>query len=583
MAETVIWEAMCRQAACRVPSVYSSTFFSKRNISIVDQQFRCFNLCWSLAQLKRVALKHHVAIVGGGISGMTCAVALAAWTGCLVTVLEQDTVQLKRFRRAGHRYIHPDLNHRGGGDGYLTYDPTKPTRFPFMNWSGNYAPAFAQDLASKFDHYRNTLNIALHLNTVADAPRSIHGRVQLRVASGGHTRRMAFDAVILATGFGEESLDSGGQTNDTSYWLSGNPLSYRPLTTRRRERVLVSGNGDSAVIELAYILIMGFDHEHIFSFLPTNSLAPRLSRSFAAAVGGLAHREIDEIGVRQWFAETRELHESNPGKRFGRRGFDLRRDLYETGAAAVKDPADFESELLDRLKELASWEIKYCLDNFMLEKIYRPAIFEIIRHDVEVLVTGHTPTIYSTSQAPLNWFLLRVLSHYGAVSYRRVQAERGPVKVPNRRGATDPLAKERFDRVVIRRGPNSSGLAMDKALKAPELNSLMFTPSAEHFVWWMDKDNAYRSRRLVFAQRYKVPLIDEPYPGTPLSANAMLNHADGILWLCHGTRHERKVTELYRRLKACRRFENRRKLLLRLLKIARTTLPLSPKRKVPRA
>lgn len=423
MSERESWEAMCHQAVCRVPSVYSSTFFSRRNISIVDQQSRCFNLCWSLAKLKRVGPTHHVAIIGGGISGMTCAVALAAWTDCVVTVFERDRVQLRRFRRAGHRYIHPDLNHRGGENGHLAYDPSKPTRFPFMNWSGNYAPAFAEELIAKFDHYRSTLNIALNLNTTARKPSSAGGRVELVVATGTQRKKMAYDAVILATGFGEERLGSITHTNDTSYWLSGNPLSYQPspLRKRGREQVLVSGNGDSAVIELAHLMIRGFDHENILDFLPSNSLAPRLNKEYAVRVAELAHRQIElkDGGVLTWFEETRELHEMNPNTRFYRaRGFDLRRDLYAAGVAARESPVR-EKTLQEKFEELASYEIKACLDGFLLHKIFRPAVKSLFRRDVAVVVTGRTPTIYSVAQAPLNWFLLGCCRTMGRCSISR--------------------------------------------------------------------------------------------------------------------------------------------------------------------
>jgi len=509
---------------------------------------------------------------------MPCAVALAGWTGCLVTVFERDSVQLKRFRRAGHRFIHPDLNHRGGGDGSLIYDPTKPTRFPFMNWSGNYAPAFAQELVSQFDHYRQTLNIALHLSTAVVAPKADNGRAQLGLSSGRHKKTMTFDTVILATGFGEEELDEARRTNDTSYWLSGNPLSYRPLASDHRERVLISGNGDSAVIELAHILIEDFEHENIFRFLPT---APRLNKEYIAAVAGLAHRKITGIGVLDWFAEIQDLHDSNPGNQFyDRRQFDLRRDLYKTGAA-VKDSAKLEKALLNKLRELASWEIRDCLDGFMLDKIYRPAISQIIRHDVEVVVRGRTPTIYSTSQAPLNWFLLRVLLHYGSVTYEQTDANDASLDGPNPHDTGDDAVQGTFDRTVFRRGADFKTLAMDPAIKPPEPDTPMFTPRAENFVWWMDNDNAYPSRRLISAQRYKVPLIDEPYPGEPLSPKRILRQADNVLWMCHGTRHEQKANNLYRQLKACHRFEDRRKVLIKLLKTARRSLSQVAGKKAP--
>lgn len=55
----------------------------------------CLLLCWSLAKLNRVRSAHHVAIVGGGVSGMTCAVALAVWTGCLPAIFHQTALSCR--------------------------------------------------------------------------------------------------------------------------------------------------------------------------------------------------------------------------------------------------------------------------------------------------------------------------------------------------------------------------------------------------------------------------------------------------------------------------------------------------------
>jgi hypothetical protein len=586
MSQREYWEAMCYQAACRVPSVYSATFFSRRNISIVDQQSRCCNLCWSLAKLKRVRSTHHVAIVGGGISGMTCAVALAVWTDCLVTVFERDSVQLKRFRRAGHRYIHPDLNHRGGDDGHLVYDPRKPTRFPFMNWSGNYAPAFAEELIAKFDHYRSTLNIALYLDATARTPLSAGGRAELAISSGTQSKKMTFDAVILATGFGEEQLGLSAHTNDTSYWLSGNPLSYRPspLQKRARERILVSGNGDSAVIELAHVLIRGFDHEHILDFLPSNTLAPRLSREYAARVAGLAHRQIehDNGGLLDWFEKTRTLHEMNPDVRFyPTRGFNLHRDLYATGIA-TRDSPDFLRTLRKKFEELASREIEACLDDFMLDKIFRRTVKKLIRRDVEVVVTGRTPTIYSVVQAPLNWFLLRLLAHYGALSYRQTQLVSSRlVKNLIHCEFVDRSLNGSFHRVITRHGPDFSGPAMDSSLQSKESLPPAYIPT-EHQSFSSANRKEFRTRRLFAAQRHTLPLSDEPYPGSPLESKVMLGGADHALWTCHGLPQEPAVIDLYRKLKKGRGLKERSRLSARLLEITLKILNQHQQNKVRR-
>lgn len=573
MSEREYWEAMRRQAACRVPAVYSATFFSRRNISIVDQQSRCFNLCLALAKLKCVRSEHHVAIVGGGISGMTCAVSLAALTDCVVSVLEQDGVQLRRFRRAAHRYIHPDLNHRGGDDGNLTYDPSKPTRFPFMNWSGNYAPAFAEELIAKFDHYRATLNSALYLRTTAGTPSSCGNKVAVEVASGSQRKRMTFDAVILATGFGEEKLGRSPHTNDTSYWLSGNPLSYRPSPLRKpgRERVLVSGNGDSAVIELAHTLIRGFDHENVLSFLPSNNLAPQLNKRYAAGIAELTHREVERGhgGLLGWFESTREVHEMNPDVRFyPARGFDLKRDLYATGIAVSNSP-ELHKALREKLDELASREIKAWMDKFKLHKIFRRSVRDLFRSDVEIVMTGRTPTIYSVAQAPVNWFLLRVLSYYGALSYHQVELIGS--KLSNntiRCEFSDNSVNGNFHRVITRHGPDYCGPAMDPKLQPQAPNPSGYMPPPERLFSWVTDHHEFRTRRLIAAQRRTITLADEPYPGTPLSLRIVMRDADNVLWVSHGLPQEVHATNLYRRLKKSRSGRERIRISQQLCGIA---------------
>jgi len=94
--------------------IYSATFFSRYNISILDQQYRSLRLCHALCATGIVTHDEKVAIVGAGISGMTCAVALSARSDCIVHVFESDHLLLRRFREAPFRYLHPDLNQWAG-------------------------------------------------------------------------------------------------------------------------------------------------------------------------------------------------------------------------------------------------------------------------------------------------------------------------------------------------------------------------------------------------------------------------------------------------------------------------------------
>lgn len=112
--EKHLYQQVLTAAQSRVSGCYSASFFQKTNISIINQQARSLNLCYALTKSKRVRRESHVAIVGGGISGLTCAAALALSSDCMVYVFERDKMLLRKFREAAFRYFHPELNPSGG-------------------------------------------------------------------------------------------------------------------------------------------------------------------------------------------------------------------------------------------------------------------------------------------------------------------------------------------------------------------------------------------------------------------------------------------------------------------------------------
>lgn len=583
---SIAYQALLTQAESKIPNVYSSTFFARRNISIVDQQSRCFSLCWALHKTRRIRAAHHVAIVGGGISGMTCAVALATWTNCLVTVLEEDSVPLRRFRRAAHRYIHPELNHRGGLDGYSSFDPQKMTNFPFMNWRGDYAPAFAEELVRKFERYRLSLNIAFYADTRALEPRASSGGVEIRIARQ-KTHPMKFDAAILATGFGDERLEPDSHTNDTSYWLSGNPLTYHASPHRKRgaERILVSGNGDSAVIELAQLLIRGFSHENIFSFLPSNALAKRLSNVYAHQIQNLVHRkiELEGGGVESWYRTTRELKELNPGiEMFSKDAFDFRRELYSVLDArlgrvdlardkAVHRAARIVHKTRTSFESLASIEINNCLNTFNLSKIFRNEIKKHFRRDIQVTVVGRSPTIYSIVQAPINWFLLRILTHFGAIRYH--QAELVSSALSNSRircNFAGAISASNFHRVITRHGPSFGGFASKAQLRRSVFER--FDEGARDELYALrpemfdvgNQNRDCRNGRLLRAQGRPLPLDDRSHAERAHSVSELHFFAQTALWAAHGHPQYREIVSLYRRLKVQRKAKQQQETVVKL-------------------
>jgi hypothetical protein len=474
------WKRVLADAETSIENVYASTFFARRHISIIDQQTRSLHLCRALSESGRITASTRVAIIGASYSGMMCAVALAMRHDCIIHVFERDGELLKRFREGGFRYIHPNLNDRARD--IHSSEKHKETDFPFMNWSGQYAPVVAAQLIAKFDHYRQHANIALHLRHEVLGVKADSNQVVLNL---GNNIKLRTDLCILATGFGLESRS--GLTADTSYWHSGNPEFYEPIGpafSRRKDRVLLSGNGDSGVIELAHYLLKGFRHDHLLRLLPSEDLIWAFGDHYAQDVGALEHRQI-ERGVERypdvapfvsWYWAKRDevaaLKKADKKRPFGsdrigrmtRKIFDVidgRLAKFDSGATL--DPQlvlEIERKIEEPVLALASYEIAEMASGFNLKYILSnlPAgISGNVRRKIPITVLGKTPTIYGPRQAPLNWFVLAILERYGKFKYtqgRFISAKRKGGRFIARVEVDGKVKRMPFERIVIRHGPD---------------------------------------------------------------------------------------------------------------------------------
>jgi hypothetical protein len=247
--------------------ILSATGFASENISIAHQQTRTANLAWALQRRGIVGTGDVVAVVGGSFSGIMVAVALALATGAVVYIFEKGPHLLHRFRDKGHRHLSPVLNSRGLGE---HYDPSyaRPTfRSPIFTWDKGPASEVAGQWLREFSDYDRVLPIFTVCNTPV-------GRANLKPRATGVEIAwdpeasvrvpVMVDLVIDATGFGDEANPHG--LIDFSYWESGHRLIYDHLTPPAE--VLISGCGDSGVIEALHYALGGFRHEEVEAFWP---------------------------------------------------------------------------------------------------------------------------------------------------------------------------------------------------------------------------------------------------------------------------------------------------------------------------
>lgn len=595
--EKEYWDAVVSAAETRIRNCFSSTFFQERNISIPDQQARCFNLCYALSKSGRVTRRSHVAIVGAGISGMTCAVALTMATDCLVYVYERDEILLRRLREASFRYFHPELNSSAGRDGAsISGDPDLLTAFPFMNWSGGYGWAVAEEMIRKFDHYRRCSCIAL---SMGEPIVKIDSSEEGVMVSTARRAPVQFDLAIDATGFGREK--GSDLTNDESYWHSGNPRGYRALTIRARrsrERILISGNGDSGVIELAHCLIRDFRHEDIFRFLAHNRHPSQLGQWYQTVQASLPHRRIlsaalddeDErglpraTGVLAWYWTMRELAESNPhiSTFQGRPPGSTEPTLYSLihsqlnryrtiDRVARGKLAQVEELASEKLAELASADVANVARDVVLQGIPRKAIEQVIRTDVRVTMIGRSPTVYSMHQAPLNWFLLALLERSTGFEYIHGRLTRRAKIVGNH----VQTQFGRFDRVIVRHGPDfkSFGRSRRFGRRIPSIVADSTHQLLTH--WVVDRDRKrfrdvflehFRSKRWRESLRHNGGFEDSRERELHLREPSVEHRkADEFLLVLRGTPSQAKAITLYRRFKRAQTPEDRSAVLIRLM------------------
>ena len=105
----------------------------QRPLTFHSQQQRAFNLIWALFQKKLVGPQSRIAIIGGGLAGVTAATA-ALLCDLHVTLLERNQQVLDLQTGNKTRYVHPNLYDwpREGSE-------STRTSLPDLNWEADDA------------------------------------------------------------------------------------------------------------------------------------------------------------------------------------------------------------------------------------------------------------------------------------------------------------------------------------------------------------------------------------------------------------------------------------------------------------
>jgi hypothetical protein len=152
-----------------------------------------------------------------------------------------------------------------------------------FSWKSAAASEVAHQWLGNFERYRRVLPIFVFPEWEV-RPEDIQQheqriRIDLKRPEKSHLQAVEVDLLIDATGFGEEA--NPRHVGDYSYWEAGHRLIYDHLP--RECTVLVSGCGDSAIVEALHYTIEEFRHEFVENLWPHVNLEPRLDIGLASA------------------------------------------------------------------------------------------------------------------------------------------------------------------------------------------------------------------------------------------------------------------------------------------------------------
>jgi hypothetical protein len=268
-----------------VPGLYLVGSMEK-GVTLYNQQARAHNLVWALWELQQNAGLRvgRVAIVGGGVSGLTLAACIMSRFDKVisVTLFEQLWDLCPLQQGSDTRWVHPKIY-----DWPAVGSRSPNAQLPVLDWMEGRASDVVRAVVTQFTAFcdrfakppeRLTVYLGLRhfqIKLGADHKKEVSwvGNKAIRSGAFFHIGKpegsvAQFDTIILAIGFGLETVTPGYASD--SYWR--NEQVGQPSLDGTRRRYLVSGFGDGALVDLCRLTIERFRQDSIISELFKSAL-----------------------------------------------------------------------------------------------------------------------------------------------------------------------------------------------------------------------------------------------------------------------------------------------------------------------
>ncbi len=241
-------EQECGVAAA--PGIYVVGSFS-RGVSFLTQQLRSLNLVWALFELGKLSGKSTLAVIGGGLAGLSAAAA-AKSKGCNVILYESSDVLMRLQANSKLRYVHPQI-HRWPDVAAFKNE----TELPVLNWRADNAHNVRLRILRQWNRSSKGIDVRTdHEVSTISVERSQPVVTYAKPRFGRDT----VDCAVVTVGFGTER-----PWQSRPYW-EPDGLDYR-LTTSEPRIWVISGCGDGGLIDVLRLRFADFDYAEILSTL----------------------------------------------------------------------------------------------------------------------------------------------------------------------------------------------------------------------------------------------------------------------------------------------------------------------------